>query len=416
MDDGCYHAIIVHRRRPQMTFCQYCCAQSSGDAATTAGSLIGADISSLLKMLGSIRDPRQEKGKQHELEFVLAVCVVAALAGAKGYSEIARRARDMPPSLLAKLGAEWDWFESRYKCPSKGTIRVVLSGIDGNSMDKITGRWLAERAARGDDGKWVIAIDGKVLRGAWTSENDAVTLLSAMIHEEGITIAQVRVPDGTNEITQAGALLDALPVPEDDHVIFTLDAAHTQERTARAIRKRPEWHYVMNVKGNQPTLQRAVFDKVLSLLKGEPHDIMEDRSRGRVKRWSCWITGAGGINFPGASQAAIILREIFEVSGDRVSKEIALMLTSHDAGKMTATDLSYHERNHWGIENKSHYVRDTVYREDHGKAWAGSGPHVLAIIVNLAIGLIRLKGINAIKETTEWIAGDRTRALRFMTS
>lgn len=41
-----------------------------------------------------------------------------------------------------------------------------------------------------------------------------------------------------------------------------------------------------------------------------------------------------------------------------------------------------------------------------------NGPYVLAIIRNLAIALIRLKGINAIKETTEWIAGDHTRALR----
>jgi predicted transposase YbfD/YdcC len=90
------------------------------------------------------------------------------------------------------------------------------------------------------------------------------------------------------------------------------------------------------------------------------------------------------------------------------------MLTSQGEAAMTAADLNYHERSHWGIENKSHYVRDTVYREDHGQAWAGSGPRVLAIIRNLAIGLIRLRGVNAIKETTEWIAGDRTLALKFM--
>jgi hypothetical protein len=49
-----------------------------------------ADISSLLEMLGSIEEPRKEKGRQHEMGFVLA--------GAKGYSEIARKARDMPPT------------------------------------------------------------------------------------------------------------------------------------------------------------------------------------------------------------------------------------------------------------------------------------------------------------------------------
>ena len=52
------------------------------------------------------------------------------------------------------------------------------------------------------------------MRGAWTDENDKVTLFSAMLHREAVTIAQVRVPDGTNEITQVEALLDAAEIPE----------------------------------------------------------------------------------------------------------------------------------------------------------------------------------------------------------
>jgi predicted transposase YbfD/YdcC len=376
--------------------------------------LLDADISSLLEMLGAIDDPRKEKGKQHPLVFVLAVCVVAALAGAKGYSEISRKARDMTQPLLGKLGAEWDWFRSRYKCPSKWTIRLVLSGIDGDHADKVTGSWLAAQSAANTEGKWEIAVDGKVMRGAWTAENEKVTLFSAMIREEGITVAQVRVPDDTNEITQASALLDSLPVPESDPAVFTLDAAHTQKETAEAIRKRSGWHYVMTVKGNQPTLQRAVFDAVLPFLKGKAHDIMEDRSRGQRKTWSCWTARADGTGFPGAAQAAVVIREVFEVSGDRTGKEMALLLTSADTERMSAAALNRHKRSHWGIENKSHYPRDTVYREDHNQTWTGDGPQVLASIHSLAMGLIRLKGINKIKETAEWVAGDRTRALHFM--
>ena len=168
------------------------------------------------------------------------------------------------------------------------------------------------------------------------------------------------------------------------------------------------------MKGNQPALHRTVFDTVLPLLREKPNDVMEDRSRGRRKIWSCWVTDASGIDFPGAAQAAIIIRETFEVSGDRVGKEMAILLTSADAERMTAASLNYHKRSHWGIENKSHYPRDTVYQEDNDQTWTGNGPQVLASIRNLAISLIRLKGASAIKETTEWIAGDRTRALQFM--
>jgi predicted transposase YbfD/YdcC len=292
----------------------------------------------------------------------------------------------------------------------------VLTRIDAAELDKITGKWLSAQARKDGEGEWVIALDGKVLRGAWTDENDKVTLFSAMLHREAVTIAQVRVPDGTNEITQAGTLLDTAGIPGGEPALVTLDAAHTQRETAETIAGEPGRDYLMTVKGNQPSLQRAVFDKILPLLPGAPHHVTEEHSRGRIKKWSCWITGAAGIDFPHAAQAAFIRREIFEISGDRISKEHALILTSRKTGKMTAADVNRHIRGHWGIENKSHYVRDTVYREDHGQAWAGNGPQALASLRNLALGLFRMKNVKAIKETTEWVCRDQARALQFMTT
>jgi predicted transposase YbfD/YdcC len=358
-------------------FSHCCCTPSSSDPGTRNADAENAEISSLLETLGAVGDPRDPRGKQYELAFVLAVCVVAALAGAKNYAEIARRARDMPQPLLRKLGAKWNWFTLCYQRPSMSVIRNVLTGIDGNALDLITGGWLFRQARKNEQGEWEFALDGKVMRGAWTGENDKVTLFSAMIHREAITIAQVSVPGDTNEITQAGALLETIQIPGGDPALVTVDAAHTQHETAENIRKNG-FDYLMRVKGNQPALQRAVFDKVLPLLPGRPQHVVREHTRGCIKTWSCWITDAEGIDFPHASQAGFIRREVFEISGTRVSKDEALMLTSRNPGKMTAADLNCHARNHWGIENKNHYVRDTVYREDHCQAWAGEGPRALA--------------------------------------
>jgi len=391
------------------------CSPSSPDACATGDeNAEDADISSLLGRLASVTDPRSPQGIQHALELVLAVCVVATLAGAKNYREIAGHAADIPQPLLKKLGAEWCWFRIRYKHPSESTIRNVLTRIDAAQLDLITGTWLGTQARRNAEGEWIIAVDGKVMRGAWTDENDKVTMFSAMLHREAVTIAQVRVPDGTNEITQADTLMDAAGIPGGESVLVTLDAAHTQRETAGYISGKPGWDYLMTVKGNQPSLQRAVFEKILPLLCEAPHHVTEEHSRGRIRRWSCWITGADGIDFPNARQAALIRREIFEISGDRISKEHALILTSTKSGQMTAADVNKHARGHWGIENKNHYVRDTVYREDHGQAWAGNGPQALASLRNLALGLFRMKNVKAIKETAEWVCRDQTRALQFM--
>lgn len=144
--------------------------------------------------------------------------------------------------------------------------------------------------------------------------------------------------------------------------------------------------------------------------------MMEEHVRGVTKKWSCWVTDACGIDFPHASQCAFIRREIFDAAGMRISKEHALAITSRNAEKAGAADLNRNVRGQWTIENKSHYIRDTAYQEDHNQAWQGEGPQVLAALRNLAISLLRLKGAKNIRGTMQWIQRDRNRALQFMTT
>lgn len=121
-------------------------------------------------MLKSVPDPRRDQGKQYALEFVLMVCVVAALAGTKNYREMATCAACIAQPMPMKLGARWDWFKFCRKVPCAGTIRLVLTAIDAAELDRITCAWLftEARRRRNDNGdlELVIAVDGKVMRGA----------------------------------------------------------------------------------------------------------------------------------------------------------------------------------------------------------------------------------------------------------
>jgi predicted transposase YbfD/YdcC len=384
--------------------------QTSSLLSNTAVDVEEYNISSLLDMLKQVPDPRCPQGKVHELHFVLAAAVIATLAGASSFREIGSRVNDLSPRLLEKIGATRDRFTGAFLPPSEPTLRRVLRDIDTAQLELAVGAWLFERAHRDPDGHLVIALDGKVLRGAWTDENEQVTLFSAMIHREGVVIGQTRVPDGTNEITQVTALVKNIPaVP--GKTIVTLDAAHTQRETASYLKGQRGIDYVMTVKGNQPTLRKEVFDLCRPLLERTPDYIVEERGHGRIKRWSTWTTGKGDIDFPYTSQIAVIRREEFALDGVRISKEYALVITSLSAKRATAADLHTHVRQHWGIENKIHYVRDTTWREDANQAWVGNGPHAMAILKNFAIGLFRLHGLRKIKEATERIAADRDRAL-----
>jgi hypothetical protein len=217
------------------------------------------DITSLLRMLGEIPDPRRRRGKIYSLSFVLAVILVATLTGAKCLRELHRRAADLPQPLLARLGAPLDHFHGNYRAPSEKTVRMLLKKIDVDALDAAFGAWLCAQAARGHA---ALAIDGKVLRGAWSGDDTQVRLLSAMLQGEGVVIAQVRVPDDTNEITQVEELIGKLPkIPGRPAV--TLDAVHAQHNTAVLLVK-AEMDYILTINGNQPTLERSVSSRSFS--------------------------------------------------------------------------------------------------------------------------------------------------------
>jgi predicted transposase YbfD/YdcC len=382
--------------------------------STAAGE--ECDVASLLDMLKTVPDPREPRGRVYPLSFILAVALVATLAGASNFRQIRDHAADMSPSLLRKLGGTWCWFRCRVGYPSERTIRRVLQGVDAAELDRVSGAWLRANARRDADGRLVLALDGKVLKGAWTDENGQFTLFSAMIHREAVPVAQVRVPAGTNEITQVKALLevavpDQAPTGPDQRVVITVDAAHTQRETAEYIKNVRGFEYVMTVKGNQPQLLKAVSERCLPRLQNDPDHVVAERARGQIREWSTWITDAAGIDFPGIAQVACIRRNVYTTSGAWIGKEHAWIITSGTADTISAADIHTHVRQHWGIENKVHYPRDTTWREDAQQTYVGNGPQTLASLRNLALGLLRLNGINKIKEATEWIARDRNRAL-----
>jgi predicted transposase YbfD/YdcC len=365
----------------------------------------------LLDLFANVPESRRPRGLIFPLAFILAASLIAILGGAAYFRQIADQAADFPQELLRKLGGRWCYFLSRFRTPCDRTFRRVFECVDVQRLETEIGAWLRKRAQCDDDGALRLAIDGKVLRGVWTDENELFTLFSAMTHREGVTIAQVKVPPDTNEITQVKALLDPVTPREGERVIVTMDAAHTQHDTATYIAGTRGFDYIMNTKGNQPTLCSAVVAKTVPLVKNAPDHAVRERNHGRINTWETWITDADGINFPHAEQTACIRRRTYDLGGQKTRQEYAFIITSLSVKDTAAVDLHNDVRNHWGIENKSHYVRDTTWHEDAQHINNGTAPHVKATLTNTANGLLRLHGHTDIKRTTEWISRNPLRAL-----
>lgn len=371
-----------------------------------------ADVAELYALFTQVKDPRKPRGVRHRLASVLTVMVFAVLAGARNFREAGDRAADLPPLLLEAAGTRRQPRTGQLLPPSADTLRRVTEDIDAHAADLLVCQWIAGRikpdTPRTDDdpsGRWGLAMDGKVVRHSGAGDpDDNVKLFSAMRHEQAVVIAQLRVPDTTTEVTQVEQLLDPVDLAG---AVVTGDAAHTLPGTATYICGR-DGDYVLTLKANQPSLLDSVATKLLATTDPRHHlDI--DHSHGRIVHRQIWATDAEGIDFPEAAQVFRIRRDVFDLSGQRISKEIVHGITS--LAEATAEAIARWVRLHWGIENKIHWVRDVVFAEDHQNAYLGAAAHSMALFRNLAIGLIRLAGHTQIKRTVQRLAADRTRIL-----
>lgn len=116
------------------------------------------------------------------------------------------------------------------------------------------------------------------------------------------------------------------------------------------------------------------------------------KGHGRIERRQLLAADAADLNlhWPGVAQVLLVHRQR-RIKG-KASVEICCGITSRDAGRATADTLLTFTREHWGIENRLHYVRDVTLGEDACRVRSGAAPHFLAVCRNLVVGLVRDAG------------------------
>ncbi len=212
----------------------------------------------LLARLAALPEHRSARGIRHNSASIIAVGVVAVLAGAKSFAAIGEVSAELPQEVLARLGCKFHPLKARYVAPSEPTIRRHLQAVDPDQLDSVVGSWLGEQSGHQaqDTGLVGIAVDGKALRGARTSRGPAPVLFAGMLHSTGAVVAQQQVDSKTNEIKALRPLFADRESLEG--VVVTADAMHTQRDHAEFIVAEKHGDYLVGVKGNQPTLAETV--------------------------------------------------------------------------------------------------------------------------------------------------------------
>lgn len=352
------------------------------------------------KHFENITDPRANRGNNHSLIELIFMALTATVCGAQGWVDVER---------FAKSKESWfrRFIRLEHGVASHDTFGRVFARLDTGEFLTAMHAWVDAFAGslRGQG----IAIDGKTLRGSFdrAAGTTALHTITAFACDMRICLRQMSVDDKSNEIPAVPELLKLL---ELSGATVTLDAMHCQVATARAIVE-AEADYVLIVKKNQPGLYYHLLELFCGYgeadykVKGLRRHTTVEKSHGRHERREYYVIAAprGDAvlrSWPGLRSIGMVYR--CRTSGEKVHEETMFVITTH-APKVKM--LSRHIRNHWGIENRQHWVLDVTFSEDASRIRKGSSVEISAALRRMALNILQ-------RDTTqkENIRGKRLRA------
>jgi hypothetical protein len=127
------------------------------------------------------------------------------------------------------------------------------------------------------------------------------------------------------------------------------------------------------------------------------HSLGHGRRETRILTVAALDTAlAAYLAWPGAQQVFQLKRRIVTTTTGVVREETVVGVTSLPPARAGARHLARYIRQHWHIENRSHWVRDVTFREDAGRVRTTPIPQVLAALRNTTIGLLHASGYTRI--------------------
>lgn len=328
----------------------------------------------------TIPDHRIERKKLYPVEELLLVTFCGVIAGCDGWD-------DLELFGETKLDYLQRYLPFKHGAPSDDTLRRFFRALDPARFEACFLEWI--KSFQLDLTAQVVAIDGKTSRRSVEGEDRAFHMISAFASEMGLVLGQLKVEGKSNEITAIAPLLEVLDIAG---ATITLDAMGCQSKIVDKIVEKKA-HYLIGLKGNQGTLNedvRLLFAQKPSAMRFVAAEAV-DKGHGRVERRRCTVTE--DIQWlkerhPHWNQ----LRSLIEIEGMRDIKGHVCVEKRYYISSLAAhPQAALHAvRQHWGIENKLHWVLDVCFGDDQSRIRKGNAPTNIAIIKKAVLNLLRL--------------------------
>ena len=336
-----------------------------------------------LRYFDDLPDPRQAGKVTYPLDEILLLCLLAVLAGAETFTDIARFG-------TKKLDLLRRFLPFGDGTPAHDHLGDTFASLDAEAFQRCFVGWVSARTGVAAE---VIAIDGKTVRrsGQKKGAKAAIHMVSAFAARQRLVLGQVKVAEKSNEIVAIPKLLEMLAI---EGAIVTIDAMGCQRDIAKTIIDKKA-DYVLALKGNQGSLRDDVELFVAEQKARDFQDTTISRDQtvegdhGRIEtRTTTVIHDVAWLqqrhHWPGL-KAIVIVDSLREIDG-KIERETRLYITSL---LLLAAQLGGIVRSHWAVENSLHWVMDMVFRDDECRVRTDHAPANFTTIKHMALNVLR---------------------------
>ena len=363
-----------------------------------------ARLGLLLQHFSELGDDREGWRVVYPLAEVLLLVTCATIASCDDFDDIVAWGKHH----LAFLRR---FSEFHHGIPCERWLRALVNRIDPLLFGRCFDSWTAQIWPNRHE---FIAIDGKTARRTHDQRKGlkALHTLSAYATNARLTLAQLSVPEKTNEITAIPDLLDQLAEAKQlEGALVTIDAMGCQVEIADKIVAHKA-DYLLALKGNQPTLEADVEDYFHTAPAGElvsTKPIVE-KGHGRIETRSYavsskvdWIMSER--SYPGQPRFKNI-KTIVKVHArveyaDRCSFDTRYYISS---APPDIERIARGARGHWGVESM-HWLLDVEFKDDLSRYRTGHGAKNMATVRRFALGLVRANKAKGSVKTRRKSAG-----------
>ena len=343
-------------------------------------------------------DYRVNRRKKHHLVDILVIVLCVLISGADDFEEIEAYGRRKEAFLRTLL-------DLANGIPSHDTFTRVFRRIDTDAFGRCLYAWSAQMLTGVEGPLQPVSVDGKVLRGTAQSgaKKSGICIVSAWASAHSLVLGQEKVAAKSNEKTAIPDLLRAFDLRQ---TLVSCDAAGCQLSNADLL-VAGGGQYVLALKKNLPVAYEQVDEHFGKRLGQLPVIEELDFGSGRIERRRCTVE----------TQLELLdgladwghLRSIVRVDASREINGQTTTQTRYYLSSLAAlpTDFNRYICQHWQIENRLHWKRDVVFREDRQRTRLDNGPLNLATARKLALqALHQVQDANSTKNRRKMAGWD----------